>query len=333
MSGDLKQVRLGRSELMVSPIALGTWQLGGEWGRFDERRAIEAIRHARGLGINFFDTAQAYGLGASERLLARALEDELREARESVVIATKGGLRPISDESGEVTRDSSPGFLRDGVDKSLDALGVDYIDLYQVHWPDPDTPLEETGAALAELRDEGKIRHIGVSNYSAEQLEELSRTVPVETLQPPYHLFAREIERDVLGWCLDNDAGVLVYGPLAHGLLTGAIDEGTEFADDDWRSASPQFSDACLRQNLTVVRQLTEVADGLGCTLSQLAIAWTLVHPAVDVAIVGSRSPAHIEESVGALEVDLDHEALQRIETVMQGATTADGPSPELNSD
>jgi aryl-alcohol dehydrogenase-like predicted oxidoreductase len=266
----------------------------------------------------------------SERLLAQALEDELLEARDEVVIATKGGLRQVP---GGVTRDSSPEFLRDGVDKSLDALGVDYIDLYQVHWPDPDTPLAETGAALAELRDEGKIRHIGVSNYSAEQLAELSETVPVETLQPPYHLFAREIEDHVLRWCLDNDVGVLVYGPLAHGLLTGAIDEDTEFADDDWRSGSPQFSEGNLKQNLEVVRQLTEVADGLGCTLSQLAIAWTLVHPAVDVAIVGSRRPEHIEESVGALEVQLSDADLQQIETVMQGAVTADGPSPEMNSD
>ncbi len=330
MAGALKRVRLGRSELMVSPIAFGTWQLGGEWGKFDEQKAIEAIQHARGLGIDFFDTAQAYGFGASERLLAQALEDELLEARENVVIATKGGLRPVP---GGVTRDSSPEFLRDGVDKSLDALDVDYIDLYQVHWPDPDTPLAETGAALAELRDEGKIRHIGVSNYSAEQIAELSQAVPVETLQPPYHLFAREIEDDVLPWCLDNDIGVLVYAPLAHGLLTGAIDESTEFADDDWRSASPQFSEGNLKQNLEVVRQVTEIANGIGCTLSQLAIAWTLVHPAVDVAIVGSRSPEHIEESVGALDVQLSDADLQQIETVMQGAVTAPGPSPERNSD
>lgn len=330
MTGELERVRLGRSELMVSPIAFGTWQLGGEWGQFDERRAIEAIRHARGLGIDFFDTAQAYGFGASERLLAQALEDELLEAREDVVIATKGGLRPVD---GGVVRDSSPQFLRDGVAQSLDALGVDYIDLYQVHWPDPDTPLAETGAALAELRDEGKIRHVGVSNYSAEQMEELSQAVPVETLQPPYHLFAREIEDDVLPWCMDNDVGVLAYGPLAHGLLTGAIDEDTEFAADDWRSGSPQFTEPNLRQNLTVVRQLAEIADELGCTLAQLAIAWTLVHPAVDVAIVGSRSPDHIEESVGALDVRLSDADLQRIETVMQGAVTAAGPSPELNSD
>ena len=329
MTGDLKRVRLGRSELMVSPIAFGTWQLGGEWGQFDEQKAIEAIRHAHGLGIDLFDTAQAYGFGVSERLLAQALEDELREARDEVVIATKGGLRPVP---GGVVRDSSPEFLRDGVEKSLEALGVEYIDLYQVHWPDRDTPPAETGAALAELRDEGKIRHIGVSNYSAAQMAELSQTAPVETLQPPYHLFAREIEDGVLPWCLDNDVGVLVYGPLAHGLLTGAIDEDTEFADDDWRSDSPQFSQGNLRQNLEVVRQLGEVADGIGCTLSQLAIAWTLRHPAVHVAIVGSRSPAHIEESVGALDVQLSDADLQQIETVMQGAVTAPGPSPEMNS-
>ena len=315
---------------MVSPIAFGTWQLGGEWGEFDEDRAEKAIWHARGLGINFFDTAQAYGFGVSERLLAKALEEELRDGREDVVIATKGGLRPVE---GGVVRDSSPDFLRDGVEQSLDALGVDYIDLYQVHWPDPDTPLAETGALLAELRDEGKIRHVGVSNYSAAQLAELSETVPVETLQPPYHLFAREVEDDVLPWCLDNDVGVLVYGPLAHGLLTGAIDADTEFADDDWRSGSPQFSRANLTQNVAVVHQLAAIAKELGCTISQLAIAWTLAHPAVQVAIVGSRSPDHIEESVGALDLELDDQALQRIETVMQGAVTADGPSPEMNSD
>lgn len=324
------RVRLGRSELMVSPIAFGTWQLGGEWGQFDEDRAIEAIRHARSLGINFFDTAQGYGFGASERLLAKALEDDLRDARDDVVIATKGGLRPVD---GGVQRDSSPGFLRNGVEQSLEALGVDQIDLYQVHWPDPDTPFAETGAVLAELRDEGKIRHVGVSNYSAEQMAELSKTVPVETLQPPYHLFNQQIEDSVLPWCLDHDVGVLVYGPLAHGLLTGAIDADSEFADDDWRSGSPLFNGTNLTQNLDVVRQLSEVADDLGCTLSQLAIAWTLVHPAVHVAIVGSRSSEHIEEAVDALSLELAAEDLQRIITIMQGAVGAEGPSPEMNSD
>jgi aryl-alcohol dehydrogenase-like predicted oxidoreductase len=322
------RVRLGRSELRVSPIAFGTWQLGGEWGEFDERRAIDAIRHALGLGINFFDTAQAYGFGASERLLGQALEDELRAARDDIVIATKGGLRPVGDG---VTRDSSPEWLRQGVEESLEALGVDFVDLYQVHWPDPDTPMAETAAALAELRDDGKIRHVGVSNFSAEQMNELSRTLPVETLQPPYHLFQREIEHDVLPWCQEQDAGVLIYAPLAHGLLTGTIDEDTQFARDDWRSISPLFTGEGLPRNLEVVRQLGGVADQIGCTLSQLAIAWTLTHPAVDVAIVGSRSARHIEEAVGALDVELGERELQWIEGIMQGAVQEEGPSPEMN--
>jgi aryl-alcohol dehydrogenase-like predicted oxidoreductase len=322
------RVRLGLSELRVSPIAFGTWQLGGEWGEFDERRAIDAIRHALEIGINFFDTAQAYGFGASERLLGRALEDELRGARDEVVIATKGGLRPVD---GGVERDSSREWLRQGVEESLEALAVDFVDLYQVHWPDPETPMAETGAALAELRDEGKIRHVGVSNFSAEQLNELSRTLPVETLQPPYHLFQREIEGDVLPWCQEHDAGVLIYAPLAHGLLTGTIDEETRFARDDWRSISPLFTGEGLPRNLEVVRQLGGVADQIGCTLSQLAIAWTLAHPAVDVAIVGSRSARHIEEAVGALDVELGERELQWIEGIMQGAVQEEGPSPEMN--
>ncbi|HEX2070294.1 MAG TPA: aldo/keto reductase [Thermoleophilaceae bacterium] len=320
------RVRLGRSELQVSPIAFGTWQLGGEWGSFDEQRAVEAIRHARGLGINFFDTAQAYGFGASERLLGEALEDELRNHRDEVVIATKGGLRPVE---GGIARDSSPGFLRQGVEASLEALGIETIDLYQVHWPDPDTPLAESGRALAELVEEGKIRHVGVSNYSAEQMAELTETVPVETLQPPYHLFAREVEDAVLPWCYERDVGVLVYSPLAHGLLTGAITEDTEFADDDWRGASPMFRAPALLQNLRVVDQLRDVAGEVGCTVSQLAIAWTLANPAVQVAIVGSRRPEHIAESVGALEVELGERELQWIAGIMEGAVTSPGPSPE----
>jgi aryl-alcohol dehydrogenase-like predicted oxidoreductase len=304
----MERVRLGRSELEVSRIAFGTWQLGGEWGRFDEGRAIEAIRHARGLGIDFFDTAQAYGFGTSERLLAKALEDELRESRDDVVIATKGGLRPVG---GGIERDSSPDWLRQGVEESLEALGVEHIDLYQVHWPDPDTPLADTGAALAELVEQGRIRHVGVSNFSAEQMEELSRALPVETLQPPYHLFQREIEDSVLPWCMEHDVGVLVYGPLAHGLLTGAIDEDTEFADDDWRSGSPLFDGPALARNVEVVRELSQVADQLGCTLSQLAIAWTLHHPAV--------------------HVQLGERELQWIETIMQGAIAEEGPSPEMD--
>jgi aryl-alcohol dehydrogenase-like predicted oxidoreductase len=320
-------VTLGMTGLEVSPIAFGTWQLGGDWGEFDERRAITAIRHARERGINFFDTAQAYGFGASERLLGKALRDELEHHREELVIATKGGLR-IDPEQGLV-RDCSPAWLRQGVHESLDALGVQYIDLYQVHWPDPHTPFAESAAALGELVEEGKIHHVGVSNFSVGEIAEFSRALAVETLQPPYHLFRREIEADVLPYAREHDIGVLVYGPLAHGLLSGAMDAETTFAAGDWRAHSPLFSGEAFQRNLQTVTELERFAQECGCSVSQLAIAWTLAHPAVQVAIVGSRSAAHIEESLGALEVQLSGEDLAEIDRIMAGAVSVAGPSPE----
>jgi aryl-alcohol dehydrogenase-like predicted oxidoreductase len=323
---DMKTARLGLTDLQVFPIAFGTWQLGGEWGDFDERDAIAAIRHARTLGINLFDSAQAYGFGASERLLGRALRDELDHRRDDVVLATKGGLRMTPDG---LVRDSSPAWLRAGVEQSLRALGVEHIDLYQVHWPDPDVALAETAGALQQLVDEGKIRHVGVSNYSVAQMAEFARTRPVETLQPPYDLFRREIETDTAPYALEHDIGVLVYGPLAHGLLTGAMDEHTTFAAGDWRSHSPLFRGETFRRNLRTVRELERWAGERGHTVSQLAIAWALAHPAVDVAIVGARRPAHIEDSVGAAQIDLAEEDLAEIDRIMAGAVTVAGPSPE----
>jgi len=178
----MRTVTLGASHLEVTPIAYGTWQFGGDWGPVDEQAAVAAISGARSAGINFFDTAQAYGFGRSERLLGRALKAELRSARDSVVIATKGGLRMDGDR---LVRDASPAWLRKGVEVSLEALGTDYIDLYQVHWPDPATPIGETAAALAELVREGLIRHVGVSNYTTEQITEFAAVLPAETVQPP----------------------------------------------------------------------------------------------------------------------------------------------------
>jgi aryl-alcohol dehydrogenase-like predicted oxidoreductase len=323
----MQRVRLGRTELQVSPIAFGTWQLGGDWGSFDEREAIAAIRHALDLGVNFFDTAQAYGFGASERLLGRALEPELRSRRDEIVIATKGGLRP--DGNGGIVRDASPAWLRSGVDRSLQALGVEHVDVYQLHWPDPAVPVAETAGALQELVVEGKLRHVGVSNFDASQMAAFARTRPVETLQPPYHLFRREIEAEVLPYCEEHDIGVLVYGPLAHGLLTGAIDAHTTFADGDWRAASALFRGDALRRNVAAVRRLEQLASELGTTVSALAIAWTLAHPAADVAIVGARRAAHIEDSVGAVQLALGDVEMAKIDAIMDGAVPIGGPSPE----
>jgi len=322
------RVALGMTDLDVSPIAFGTWQLGGEWGKFDEDEGIAAIRHARELGVNLFDTAQGYGFGASERLLGRALRDDLDNHRDEVVIATKGGLRMTDDG---LVRDSSPGWLRAGVEDSLSALGVDHVDVYQVHWPDPKVPFAETAGALQRMVDEGMIRHVGVSNFDAAEMAEFAQTWPVETLQPPYHLFRRDIEADVLPYCREHDIGVLVYGPLAHGLLTGAMDENTQFAPDDWRSGAPLFKGEAYRRNLEVVRELEHFAsDELGVSLSQLAIGWTLANPAVQVAIVGARHPNHIEDSVAAAELSLSEVDLERIDRIMAGSVALSGPSPEM---
>ncbi len=322
----MKTTTLGSSGLQVSRIAFGTWQLGGDWGPFDEAVAVTAIRRARELGVNFFDTAQAYGFGASERLLGTALRGELARNRDQLVIATKGGLR-MTDAG--LVRDASPQWLREGVDASLTALGIDHIDLYQVHWPDPKVPAAETAGALRELVAEGKIAHVGVSNYDAAQMAEFAATLPVETVQPPYHLFRREIEDEVLPYTREHNIGVLVYGPLAHGLLTGTMSEDTTFAGDDWRATSTVFTGESYRHNLAAVHALEKVAADRGMTVSQLAIAWTLANPAVHVAIVGARRADHVEDSLAAADFSLSDSDLAEIDTIMAAATPVAGPSPE----
>ncbi len=321
----MKKVRLGRSGLEVSPIAFGTWQLGGDWGATDERAAIDAMRRAADRGINFFDTAQAYGFGASESLLARALQGR---PREQFVIATKGGLRPLP--SGGAERDASPEWIRRGVDSSLKALGTDHIDLYQVHWPDPKVPFAETAGALADLKTAGKIRHVGVSNYDAGQMAEFGKTLPVETLQPVYHLFRRDIEQSVLPYTSINDIGVLVYGPLGHGLLSGALTPESRFGPDDWRSKSEVFRGEPYLRNLRVVSALQRFAElELGTSVSRLAIAWVLANPAVHVAIVGTRNAKHVEDAIAAADIELDAPALSRIEDIVRDEVRVGGPTPE----
>jgi aryl-alcohol dehydrogenase-like predicted oxidoreductase len=325
----MDKVTLASTGLQVSPIAFGAWQLGGEWGDFDEYEATAAVRRARELGVSLFDTAQAYGFGASERFLGRALRHELGARRDDVVIATKGGLRLARDG---LVRDSSPGWLRRGVEKSLGALGIDHIDIYQVHWPDPGVPLAETAGALDELVREGKIRHVGVSNFDAEQMEEFSRTRPVETLQPPYSMLRRAVEHDALPYCLEHNVGVLAYGPLAHGLLTGGMNEDTAFAPGDWRGDSADFDGEAFQRNLGIVRELRAfAAEALDCSVAQLAIAWVLASPAVEVALVGALHPRHVEDSVAAAELELTDRDLDEIERILAGSTPVAGPSPESN--
>jgi aryl-alcohol dehydrogenase-like predicted oxidoreductase len=320
----MEQVRLGKTELLVSPIAFGTWSFGGEWGRFDADEAKATVGRAVELGITLFDTAQGYGFGAAERLLGEALWARAR--REDVFVATKGGLRT---EGGRLLRDASARWLREGVESSLRNLGTDYIDLYQVHWPDEHTPAEETAEALEDLVREGKIRHAGVSNYDVKEMEELARFGRVETVQPPYHLFRREIEDEILPYAMDHDIGVVVYGAMAHGLLTGTMTPKTRFAQDDWRASSPDFTGETFRRNLAVVERLKTVAQQRGITLPQLAVAWTLAHPAVHVTIVGARRSVHLEESAAAAGIELAPDDLAAIESALTDATPVWGPHPE----
>jgi aryl-alcohol dehydrogenase-like predicted oxidoreductase len=320
----MKHTLLGKSGLDVSRVAFGTWQLGGDWGPTDTVAAMGAIRRAADKGVTFFDTAQAYGFGQSERLLGATLREL---PRDQLVIATKGGLRQTG--SGLV-RDASAGWIREGVDASLRALATDYIDLYQVHWPDPTTPFDETAEELARLIADGKVLHVGVSNFDVEQMEAFSATLPVETLQPPYHMFRRDIQAEVLPYTVANDIGVMVYGPLAHGLLGGRLRPDTQFAPDDWRASSPMFRGDSYERNLRAVAALRQLAtEELGVTLPQLAIGWTLANPAVDVAIVGTRDASHVDDALAGAELELDDEVMRRIDQIMIGAVPVAGPSPE----
>jgi aryl-alcohol dehydrogenase-like predicted oxidoreductase len=322
----MQYTTLGELGPEVSRIAFGNWSAGGDWGGVDRRAAIAATRAALDLGITLFDTARAYGFGAAEELLGEALQPEIKSARESIFIATKGGLR---DEGGLPARDSSPNALRRDLEASLRSLGVDYVDLYQVHWPDPATPIAETARTLDEFVRVGKARYVGVSNYDAREMTAFQQVRPIDTLQPPYHLFRRDIEESILPFAQEHGIGVLVYGPMAHGLLSGRMTEGTTFARDDWRSKSDMFGGDAFKRNLGVVRRLEAFASERGTTVAQLAIAWTLANPAVDVAIVGARTPEQIQQTAPAADIQLSPEDLAQIDKIVRGEVPVGGPAPE----
>jgi len=242
------------------------------------------------------------------------------------VLATKGGLRL---EGEKLLRDASPRWLRQGVELSLGNLGVDYLDLYQMHWPDPNTPIQETASALEQLVREGKIRYVGVSNFNVAQMKTFEQTRKLDSLQPPYSLFRREIEQAILPYTLQHGIGVLVYGALAHGLLAGAFTPQTTFVADDWRSKSAIFHGETFRRNLAVVEHLKGLAQREGMSVAQLAIAWVLAQPGIDVAIVGARNPEQLEQTAQAGEIHLAQATLQEIERIVSEAVPIGGPAPE----
>lgn len=322
----MESITLGERGPRVSRIAFGNWSAGGDWGSVDRDAAIAATREALDLGITLFDTAHAYGFGAAEAVLGEALAPEIRSARESIVIATKGGLR---NDDGRTVRDSSPAALRRDLEASLRAIGTDYVDLYQVHWPDPATPITTTAETVDGFVREGLVRFVGVSNYDPKQMTEFQQVRPIDTLQPPYHLFRREIEATILPFAREHGIGVLVYGPMAHGLLSGRMTEDTTFAPGDWRATSDLFRGETFRRNLAVVRDLGELAARRGATVAQLAIAWALANPAVDVAIVGARSPEQIRQTAPAADLRLSPEEMAQIELILRGEVAVGGPAPE----
>lgn len=314
---------LGKSGLLVSPLAFGAWAIGGwMWGGADKKDSLRAIHACLEHGISSLDTAPIYGFGHSEKLVGEAIKGK----RDSYEILTKAGMRwegtkgeyffTTNDNSG-IQRDIYVYSGRESIiaecEESLRNLGTDYIDLYQIHWPDPSTPIEEAMEAFRILMDQGKIRAAGVSNYSVEQMEQASSVVDLSSNQVPYSMVRREIEKDVVPWCLENDCGILAYSPLQRGLLTGKITPDYPFAPGDSRPETPHFKMNNLIQTNKFLDQITPLAREKGATLSQLVIAWTLRQPGITVALVGARTADQVIQNAGALEVQLSDDDLDSI--------------------
>jgi len=313
----VEYAQLGNTSIQVTRIALGTWAMGGWlWGGTDVDEAVRAIHAAWDMGITTIDTAPVYGFGLSEEIVARALR-EASIPRDRVVIATKCGMEWNDKE--ETWRNSKPERIRKEVEDSLRRLQTDYIDLYQIHWPDPNTPIHETAQVMYELYKEGKIRAIGVSNYSVEQMEAWREVAPLHSEQSRYNLFRREVEADVLPYVREHGMAFLAYSPLARGLLTGKFTEESTFKPGDSRVNDPLFVGDAFKVNLQKVAELKTLAAELGKTVAQLAIRWVLDQPGVTVALWGARRPAQIEEAAGAVGWTLTDDVKQRIEAIMQG--------------
>jgi aryl-alcohol dehydrogenase-like predicted oxidoreductase len=308
---ELTTVQLGGTGLELTRVGFGAWALGGGnyewgWGEQDDDRSIAAIHHALELGVNWIDTAAHYGFGHSEEVVGRALAG-LGEGERPYVF-TKGGQPegPGRTTTQNLARDS----LRRELEASLARLGLDAVDLYQIHWPRPDEQIEEGWSALAEFKEEGLARHIGVSNFDVGQLRRIQPIAPVETLQPLYSLVDRRAEDEVLPYAEQEGIGVIVYSPMGSGLLTGAMTRERIAArpDDDWRTRSERFQEPQLSRNLELVERLKAVADRLGVSPGAAAVAWVLRNPAVDGAITGFRRPEQVDPIVAAGGLELTDE-------------------------
>jgi len=323
----MKLRTLGQSDLKITPIGIGAWAIGGgnwefAWGPQDDEESIAAIRAGLERGINWIDTAAVYGLGHSETIVGRAVKG----LRQRPYIFTKCSL--VWDDSGNVSHNLQAASIRREAEASLKRLGVDAIDLYQIHWPawkggpESDSPgsIEEAVGALALLQREGKIRNIGLSNFNAKQMQRALNVASITSLQPQYSLLARDVESSILPFAREHQIGVIVYSPMASGLLTGAMtrERIAALPEDDWRKRSPNFQEPLLSRNLRLVEALRAVAKQRDATPGEVAIAWTLRNPAVTGAIVGVRSERQVSGIAGAADLELSADDMLEIE---QGLT------------
>jgi aryl-alcohol dehydrogenase-like predicted oxidoreductase len=312
----LTTTRLGETGLDITRVGFGAWAIGGGgydwgWGAQEDEDSIAAIHHALELGVNWIDTAAQYGFGHSEEVVGRALEGIPVDERPYVF--TKGG-QPEGPERTTLQSLRRDSLLREA-EASVRRLGLDAIDLYQIHWPIPDAEIEEGWSALAEVKEQGLVRHIGVSNFSVEQLLRAQRIAPVETLQPPYSLIDRDVEEEILPFAEQDGIGVIVYSPMGSGLLTGAMtrERIANLPEDDWRRHDARFQEPRLSQHLALVERLEQVANRHHTSAGAVAVAWTLANPAVDGAIVGFRRPDQLDPIMDAANLELSEEDLATI--------------------
>jgi aryl-alcohol dehydrogenase-like predicted oxidoreductase len=310
---------LGNSDLSITPIGIGAWAIGGggwefSWGPQDDADSIAAIHEGLDRGINWIDTAAVYGLGHSEEVVARALKGRSKRP----YVFTKCEL--VWDEKGVIGHSLKAESIRREVEASLRRLQVDVIDLYQIHWPDPEADIEEGWGEMRRLQEQGKVRYIGVSNFNASQMRRAQKIAPITSLQPKYSLLARDIEEGTLPFAAENNIGVIVYSPMYSGLLSGAMtrERVGSFAPDDWRKGDANFQEPLLSRNLRLACLLRDISSRHGRTAGEIAIAWTLHNPAVTGAIVGVRSRSQVDGIIGAGDFTLSNDELLEIENAFE---------------
>jgi len=303
--------------MQLTPIGIGAWAIGGGgwafgWGPQDDNESVDAMKAALDQGVNWIDTAAIYGLGHSEEVVARALEGRAKKP----YVFTK--CERVWNENREIGKSLKADSIRREVEASLSRLKLDVIDLYQIHWPEPDEDIEEGWTEMAKLKEQGKVRHIGVSNFNADQMKRAQAIAPITSLQPPYSLLSPEIEESILPYAAQNNIGVIVYSPMKSGLLTGAMtrERIAAMPDDDFRKRTPQFQEPKLTKNLELVERMREMGKRHGRTPGEVAIAWTLRRPEVTAAIVGMRSARQVDGVIGAMDFRLTPEEVSELEAM-----------------